>query len=162
MKNLDSATETKTVAGEQKTSLRGQILQYLIYLKNQGYADGTIAQKSMILNKLMKLGANLANPESVKKVIASTENSESYKLLMCIAYEGFAERNGITWKRPKYKQSSKLPFAPHETEIDNLIAGCTTKTATLLRLLKETAMRLGEAWLTEWTDFDSQNHTIIC
>ena len=109
----------------------------------------------------MKLGADLAQPESVKKAIARTENSESYKLLMCIAYEGFAGRNGITWTRPKYKQCDKLPFVPHESELDELIAGCSKKTATMLRLLKETAMRLGEAWLTEWTDFDSQNRTII-
>jgi len=110
----------------------------------------------------MKIGADLNEPETVKKAIANTDNSESYKLLMCIAYEGFAKRNGITWTRPKYKQSSKLPFVPHETEVNNLIAGCPKKTATLLKLLKETAMRLGEAWLTEWTDVDSQNRTITC
>jgi integrase len=42
------------------------------------------------------------------------------------------------------------------------LEGCSKKTATLLRLLKETAMRLGEAWLTEWIDFDSQNRTVKC
>jgi integrase len=31
-----------------------------------------------------------------------------------------------------------------------------------LKLLKETAMRLGEAWQVEWTDFSSQNRTVIC
>lgn len=160
-KKLESTAETKT-AGEQKNSLEGQILQYLVYLKNQGYADGTIEQKDGILRKLAKLGANLTDPETIKEAIASTDSSESYKLLMCIAYEGFAKRNGITWTRPNYKQNSPLPFVPHETEIDNLIAGCGRKTATLLKLLKETAMRLGEAWLAEWTDFDSQNRTLMC
>jgi len=159
---LDTTQETETCGVEQKTTTEGQILQYLIYLKNQGYADGTIAQKDGILHKLTKLGANLADPETVKKAIANTETSESYKLLMCIAYEGYAKKNGLTWIRPNYKQSSPLPFVPHETEIDSLIAGCGKKTATLLRLLKETAMRLGEAWLTEWTDFDSQNRTVMC
>lgn len=43
-----------------------------------------------------------------------------------------------------------------------MISGSGKKTATLLRLLKETAMRLGEAWLVEWIDVDSQNHTAMC
>ena len=164
MLNLDPATETTTVAGEQKqkNSAEGQILQYLVYLKNQGYQDATIEQKNMVLHRLIRLGANLADPESVKKAIASLDKSDSYKLLIAIAYEGFAKKNGITWTRPKYKQNSPLPFVPHENEINDLIAGCGRKTSTLLRLLKETAMRVGEAWLTEWTDFDSQNRTVIC
>jgi len=39
----------------------------------------------------------------------------------------------------------KIPFIPTETEIDHLIAGCGRKTATLLQLLKETGIRIGEA-----------------
>jgi integrase len=60
------------------------------------------------------------------------------------------------------KQLSKLPFIPYESEIDSLTAGVNKKTAALLRLLKETAMRLGEAWLLEWMDLDSKNNTIVC
>jgi len=161
-KNL-AATETKTVAGEtQKVSIEAQIVNYLIYLKNEGRRDATIEAKDFQLRRLIQLGANLNNPESVKRVIADLDKSESYKLLLCIAYEGFAKKNGITWTRPSYKQVDKLPFVPHESEIDALIAGCGKKTATLLRLLKETAMRLGEAWQIEWKDFDTQNRTITC
>jgi integrase len=36
------------------------------------------------------------------------------------------------------------------------------KTATFLKLLKETAMRPGEAWQLEWIDFDQSNRTLIC
>jgi len=162
-KNLDSATEIKTVAGEtQKVSIEAQIVNYLIYLKNEGRRDATIEAKDFQLRRLIQLGANLNNPESVKRVIADLDKSESYKLLLCIAYEGFAKKNGVTWTRPTYKQVDKLPFVPHESEIDALIAGCGKKTATLLRLLKETAMRLGEAWQIEWKDFDTQNRTITC
>jgi integrase len=162
-KNLETATETKTVAGEtQKVSIEAQIVNYLIYLKNEGRRDATIEAKDFQLRRLIQLGANLNNPESVKRVIADLDKSESYKLLLCIAYEGFAKKNGITWARPSYKQVDKLPFVPHESEIDALIAGCGKKTATLLRLLKETAMRLGEAWQIEWKDFDAQNRTITC
>ena len=106
---------------------------------------------------------NLNDGETVKKAVASlSEATESYKLLLCTAYEGFALKNGIPWTKPNYKQNSPLPFVPHENELDALIAGCGKKTATLLRLLKETAMRLGEAWQVEWKDFDATNRTLMC
>jgi integrase len=163
-KNLDStAIENKIAVGEkQNISSEAQIVNYLIHLKNQGYRDSTIEAKDFQLRRLVKIGANLNDGESIKHAIANLEVSESYKLLLCTAYEGFALKNGIHWTKPNYKQNSPLPFVPHENEIDALIAGCGKKTATLLRLLKETAMRLGEAWQVEWKDFDAQNNTVMC
>jgi integrase len=104
----------------------------------------------------------IGDPETVKHAIASLEKSESYKALLSIAYEGFAKRNGIVWLRPNYEQNSPLPFVPHESEIDALIAGCGKKMAALLLLLKETAMRLGEAWMVEWTDLDVEGRSVVC
>jgi integrase len=164
-KNLDStAVKTKQAVGDNKNiSQEAMIVSYLIYMKNQGYRDATIEAKDFQLRRLVKLGASLNDGESVKKAVASlSEASESYKLLLCTAYEGFALKNGISWAKPNYKQSSPLPFVPHESELDALIAGSGKKTATLLRLLKETAMRLGEAWQVEWKDFDSTNRTVMC
>jgi integrase len=161
-KNLN-ATETGTVAGEsQKASTEAQIVKYLIHLKNSGRREATIEARDQQLKRLLHLGPDLNDSESVKNAIASLDRTESYKALLCIAYEGFARKNGIPWTRPNYKQSSPLPFVPHESEVDALISGSGKKTATLLRLLKESAMRLGEAWLVEWIDVDSQNHTVIC
>ena len=45
---------------------------------------------------------------------------------------------------------------------DSLIAGTGRKVATTLQLLKETGMRIGEAWNLEWIDIDNQNQTITC
>ena len=161
-KKLESTTETKTVGDTQEVSVEAQIINYLIYLKNEGRRDSTIEAKDFQLKRLVHLGANLNDPESVKHVIADIGKSESYQLLLCIAYEGFALKNGLAWTRPIYKQCDRLPFVPHESEIDALICGCNKKTGVLLRLLKETAMRLGEAWLTEWKDLDTQNRTLVC
>jgi integrase len=161
-KKLDSSTKTKTVGGTKKKSIEAQIVNYLIRLKNEGRRETTIAARDLQLKRLINLGADLNEPESVKKAVASLDVSESYKLLLCIAYEDFLKANGLSWERPKCKQSEPLPFCPHESELDALIANCGKKTATILKLMKETAMRLGEAWLTEWTDFDKEKRTIIC
>jgi integrase/transcription elongation factor Elf1 len=143
-------------------TVKGEILEYLFHLQKQGYRESTIKQKNQLLYRLLSLGADLHMPDTVKAVIARLDRSESYKFLLCIAYEGFAKHIGLAWTRPKYKQTEKLPFIPHETEIDSLIAGTDRKTATMLRLLKETAMRLGEAWMLEWTDLDVENRTLRC
>jgi len=93
---------------------------------------------------------------------ASICKTESYKLLLSIAYEGFANFNRIAWVRPNYKQNQKLPFILYESELDALISGCGRKTSAFLRLLKETAMRRGEAWYVKWIDLDLKNNVLTC
>jgi integrase len=44
-----------------------------------------------------------------------------------------------------------------EKEIDALIIGCGKKVAASLKLLKETGMRIGEAWQLRWTDIDRKD-----
>jgi len=162
-KNLVPIAEKQELRGDaQKVNVEAQIVNYLIQLKNNGRRETTLEARDWQLQRLVRLGADLNDPENVKKTIASIEKSESYKLLLCIAYEGFLKANGKTWQRPEYKQSEPLPFCPHESELDALIAGCNKKTSTFVKLLKETGMRPGEAWLSEWTDFDSTNRTFIC
>lgn len=66
----------------------------------------------------------------------------------------------MTWEKPRCKIVKKIPFIPTEEEIDELIAGCPTKVATFLQVLKETAMRSGEAKRLKWTDIDTQRKLI--
>ncbi|MDQ1280371.1 MAG: integrase/recombinase XerD [Thermoproteota archaeon] len=62
---------------------------------------------------------------------------------------------GCSWNPPQYMIPSRLPFIPLEVEIDNLIAGCNgRKVSTFLQILKETAMRSGEADKLKWTNVD--------
>jgi integrase len=121
---------------------------------------------------------NLIVPESIFKAIdhakrydhktgelLESEWSDGSKHNAAQAYKSFCEINGITI--PKYinfdkwaGQPQKLPWIPLEREIDQLVAGCSRKVATLLQLLKETGARCGEAWRLEWTDVDDE-HGIV-
>jgi integrase len=47
-----------------------------------------------------------------------------------------------------------------ETEIDQLIASCRKKLSTILQILKETGMRIGEAHKLKWIDINLENKTI--
>ena len=49
-----------------------------------------------------------------------------------------------------------------EKEINSLIAGCGKKVAASLQLIKETGMRIGEAWRLRWIDIDEESRTIRC
>lgn len=60
----------------------------------------------------------------------------------------------MRWEKPKCSVTRKIPFIPTEHELDALIAGCGKKTSTFLQLLKETAMRAGEAKKLRWIDID--------
>jgi integrase len=75
-------------------------------------------------------------------------------------YKTFADFAGMPFRPPRYPPQEKIPFIQIEKELDDLIAGCGKKKATLLQLLKETGMRIGEAENLKWTDIDLENQRI--
>jgi len=112
------------------------------------------------LRTLSVRGADLYDPESVKDVMARQKWSPNRKRIVINAYSLFLKMEGRTWEKPKCKVTRKMPFIPTEKELDALIAGCGKKTAAFLQLLKETAMRAGEAKKLLWTDIDFENRLI--
>jgi integrase len=66
----------------------------------------------------------------------------------------------IQWTRPRFIPESRFPFIPTETEIDELIASCGNRTATLLQTLKETGIRISEAVKLKWTDLSTEQKTL--
>jgi len=152
------ATENSYISNP---TLDAKILEHAWWLKKQGYSESTITGRVKLLKTLVKRGANLYDPESVKEVIAKQENwSEGRKELAVEAYSSYLLMVNGKWSPPKYKRVGKLPFIPTEQELDTLINGCGPKTSAFLQLLKETGMRAGEAWNLKWTDIDFVNNTI--
>jgi integrase len=156
-KNLDSATEIKTVAGEKSNTqqdINGKITEYLWHLKKEGRKDYTLIAHRKVLMRLVKHGANLLNPETVKEVIANEKVHVNTKVHYIGAYSSFAAWLGIYWKPPEIRCIRKIPWIPTETEIDQLIAGFKTRAAIFLMILKETMARCGEIWAVEWKDLN--------
>jgi integrase len=122
-------------------------------MRKQGYRESTIRPCVRGLKAIAKR-ANLLNPESVKTCLASAPLSENRKEKLTDDLARFYRYKQIPFDRPRYRRIEKLPFIPLESEIDQLIAGLGRKTATFLQLLKETGMRLGEAWNLRWNDID--------
>jgi hypothetical protein len=74
--------------------------------------------------------------------------------------ERFYKWKGISFEKPRYKRSERLPFIPTENEVDQLIGGVGKKSAAFLQLLKETGVRCGEGWTIKWTDIDMERNTV--
>ncbi len=149
-------TRLKRAAGATNDikGIKGKVVEYSFYLLKQGYAKSTIKGRAKLLKRLMKLSADLHDPESVKEVIAKQTWSAGRKANAVDAYTSFLQMRNLRWQPPSYKRIRKLPFIPTETEIDQLVAGCNRRMATFLQLLKETGVRCGEACHLKWTDLD--------
>ena len=150
-------------AGATKTdraTIKGKIIEFAWWMKKEGYAETTIITRSKLLTILAKRGADLNDPESVKKVIAEQNWCAKRKINAADAYSAFLRMMGKQWNPPRYTYAQKLPFIPTEEEIDALIAGTGPKTSTFLQLLKETGARAGEANALQWTDIDFEKGTV--
>jgi integrase len=141
---LTPTTEINTVAGEETLDVKGKLLQFAFFMQKEGLALSTTEKFSCTMKRLAKI-ADISDPESVKAALSRLKIEESTKSTYCAVYESFLKFAGKTWSRPKYECRQKFPeFLPTEEEIDQLIAGSGKKVGTLLRLMKETGMRLGE------------------
>ena len=163
-KNLASAAQPQNPAAETtqtEKDLKGLLVQYSWWMQKQGYAFETIRLNTSALRSLINRGADLFNPDTVKEVLAKEQKwGPNRKRNIINAYTLFLKMHGKTWEKPKCQVTRKIPFIPTEQEIDELIAGCPATVATFLQLIKETAMRSGEAKRLKWTDIDFQRRII--
>ncbi|MDH7596032.1 MAG: tyrosine-type recombinase/integrase, partial [Candidatus Bathyarchaeota archaeon] len=162
-KNLTEVARQEVAQREGTTptaDVKGKIIEYIWWLQKEGYSQATIRGRAKLLTILAKRGADLYNPESVKASIAKQPWCEGRKANAVDAYTSFLKMTGGKWNPPRYKGIQKIPFVPTETEVDQLIAGCSKRMGTFLQLLKETGIRPGEAWQLTWTDIDTTTKTV--
>jgi integrase len=161
---LGSATETKTVAGglsqEPQFAAKGKIVEFSWWAKKQGYDEETIINRSFMLKRLVALGAGLANPETVKEVLAQQKWKESYKAIIVDAYNLFLKWQGLTWEQPRYKVTTAMAFIPTEKELDDFIAAATKIKSAYMQGLKDTGCDPGELGAIRWIDVNVEARTL--
>jgi len=139
--------------------VKGLIIQFMAWCEAQGYPQGN--KYHHYLKRLVRLGADLLDPESVKKTIGKHNCKNGTKMLFVYAYDAFTRMLKMKWDRPKYKQEETLPFVPEESELDQLIAACRGKRmAAFLQCLKETYADPGEVLRLRWIDISGNVITI--
>ena len=129
--------------------------------KNNGRADETIRSRLQSLKQVARI-TDIYNPEEVKKWQSSKEchwNNKT-KVKFCDSYSALLKFLKLNWIAPSYQIVNKLPFIPTEQEIDLLISGTGKQTSTVLQMLKETGMRIGELVQLKWLDLDLERKTV--
>jgi integrase/DNA-directed RNA polymerase subunit RPC12/RpoP len=150
-----------TTDAQTQADVKGKLVQYTFWMDKKGYSLETVRLNRTALKVLAERGATLDSPESVKEVIAGQKIwGEARKRNVINAYSLFLKLQGQTWEKPRTNVTQKFPFIPKEEEIDALVSGTGPKTATFLQLLKETAMRCGEAKRLQWINIDSEKNII--
>lgn len=165
-KNLAKVeTREERAAGATKTdseTIKGLMAQYMAWLEKEGYYEGS--RYPGLIRQLIKSGANLLNPESIKTAISKQQRwKDGTKILAVYAYDIMAKHIlRIEWTRPKYVQEEILPFIPEESELDQLVAACKSRRmASYLQTLKETFADPSEALRLRWIDFSDKDSVII-
>ncbi len=130
------------------------------YLKKQGKRDQTVTSQVKLIKQLIKLGADLENPENIKMIISSQQWVEGRKRNFVHAYTNYLRMQNKTWEAPNYESVPKIPFVPLETEVDQLISGCVIRHATFLQFLKETGARRCEAFYLRWDSLDFETREV--
>ncbi len=150
-----------TKVPENVKETKGKLLEFAWKMQQDGYQVDTIRGYSSCLNGLVVRGANLSDPETVKTAFAREQKWGQNRRRNAInAYTLFLKFQGQTWTKPRCKVTRKFPFVPTEQELDALIAGSHRKNATFAQVLKETAMRSGEAKRLQWIDIDREKRII--
>jgi hypothetical protein len=146
-KNLNEALETKTSAEEQShidQTQQGLIVEFQWKIKRRNKTDATIQSRTSWLLKLVKLGANLMNPESIETILATEEMTTAPEHNIVKTHAAFARAYGVTWEPIKVRYEPKEIFVSLQEEVDLLITSCSKVAATFLQVCKDTGARISE------------------
>jgi len=77
-----------------------------------------------------------------------------------MAYEHYAKLYGLTWVKPKYHETAKMPKIPLEAKIDCIIANSPLKLGTAISISRDTGLRPVELMKTTLRNYDLQNGAV--
>lgn len=129
-------------------------------MKKLGRTEETIKDNIQRFTRIAQFCNDINDPEQFKTALAEIKWSNSTKATTASSYTFYLKLLGKTWTPPRYIRQEKIYFIPTEQEIDQLISAAGRTIAPLLQLLKETGMRIGEAYKLQWKDIDLEHKTV--
>jgi integrase len=124
-----------------------------------GRKENTITDNIDRFSQIAKHIQDINDPEQFKDALSRIQWCDKTKQSTASSYTVYLRTLGKTWTPPHYIIQEKIYFIPTEQEIDALI-NSSRALAPLLQTLKETGMRIGEAYQVEWKDIDTEHKTI--
>jgi integrase len=77
-----------------------------------------------------------------------------------MAYEHYVKIYNLTWTKPKYHETAKIPKIPQEGKIDLIIANAPLKLRTAISISKDTGLRPVELMKITLRDLDLQTGAV--
>jgi hypothetical protein len=111
----------------------GKILAVLWELKKSGKAEDTIRNIHKCLYVLEK-HCNLEDPEAVKTFVATYDRNNGYKRNLIMAYEHYVKTYNLTWTKPKYHESARIPKIPQEGKIEAIMVNSPLRLRTAISM----------------------------
>jgi len=144
---------------------KADILQYSIAMLSQ-LKPSTIQARRKALNSINNAvnrrdpHASILNVMAVTAYLSSSlRKNRAYKLVQDL--NSFYRWKKIQWTPPRVKREPSPSFLARLADIVLLINSIKNRRlATFLQLLKETAMRCGEAWGLSWNDIDLKSRLV--
>jgi hypothetical protein len=107
-----------------------EVLSFGFWMQKTGYRPSTV--KTCIRSlKAVARRTRLLDPESVKGYLATAKVSVNRKQTVTEHLSRFYKWKRIPFQVPHYKKIETIPFIPSETEVDQLIAGTSSRIANL-------------------------------
>ena len=145
--------------GTFENEVLAKYMNYLLCKKCLKHTS--IKRKVVTIKSLLRHGVKLSDPDTFVKFLNTTDWASGTKDAAVDSYRDYLNMIGLTEvKLPHIRREDKLPFIPLEPEIDAIIHSVRTKTATFLRLLKDTGCRPVEAWSIKWSDIELTNRCV--
>jgi hypothetical protein len=110
------------IPGSSTESLyQNDIINFLWYLKKQGYKETTIKESySKVLKNIAK-NCDLNDPEAVNEFVARKHVSFGRKELIVNCYVNHCKYKGLSFNLPRYKRVDKIARAPKKGGVHVLL-----------------------------------------
>lgn len=149
---MEKAERGATKLSEEE--IKSTLFNFAWWMRKQGYRSSTIDGYGKRIKTLLRKGADLSDSEDVKGIIAAMTCEGGNKRNLCNAYGCYLTKEGRSWRKPRYRVETKMPFVPFECELDKLIHGCGKVMRAFLQGLKELGTDPGELFAVEWDEID--------
>ena len=126
--------------GGIQSNFKDKIFQVIWELKKQGLSPYTIENINKRLKVLSKK-CDINNPEQVREYVAKINQKDGYKRALCYAYNKYVQFHKLSWTKPIYYQTQKLPKIPLLKDINTIISNASKKLATAISISLDTGLR---------------------
>jgi len=153
--------EAKRGATKPAIEVIVELQKFALWLQDEGIKQSSIGTYTDILLTLVKHGAILNQPETIRRVLGQqTSWKESYKHTIADIYSKYLDKLGLKWRKPRYQETNELIFIPSEKELQLAINCGSRENRVFTQFTYEVGCRVNEAEAFRWIDINRETRLV--